>query len=199
MFDSLRCIESLDNQLIIDQNFDRSLANNLTNSLEYNISSSKNSFWIYTDGSLIYKKNDCSMGSSWIQVDEKHELVLREGCAKLNNWPSLTKPELIAIWLALFTISQDSNIYIYSDSAAAIASINKAKSEWRFNKIFKEKNWDTLIKIADLLKAKKLNLELTKVRGHSNNKWNNRADFLAKNATTLIQSTDIYADLNTRK
>ena len=48
------------------------------------------------------------MGSSWIQVDEKHELVLREGCAKLNNWPSSTKPELIAIWLALFTIPQSS-------------------------------------------------------------------------------------------
>ena len=138
------------------------------------------------------------MDSSWIQVDEKHELVLREGCAKLNNWPSSTKPELIAIWLALFTILQGSNIYIYTDSAAAIANVNKAKSKWRFNRIFKEKNWDTLIKIANLLKAKKLNLELTKVRGHSNNKWNDRADFLAKKATTLIQSTDIHADLNTR-
>ena len=50
----------------------------------------------------------------------------------------------------------------------------------------------------DLLKAKKINLELTKVKGHSNNKWNNKADILAKKATTLMQSTNIHADLNTR-
>ncbi|CAG8795657.1 19540_t:CDS:2 [Gigaspora margarita] len=39
---SLQSVESLDNQLIIDQNFDINLANNLVNSLDCNISSSKN-------------------------------------------------------------------------------------------------------------------------------------------------------------
>ena len=195
---SLQSIESIDKQLIIDQNFDINLANNLVSSLECNINSGKNSFQIYTDGSLSQEGNRCNMGSGWVQVDEEHELVLREGFAKLKDWPSSTKPELIAIWLALFTIPTSCHIYIYSDSAAAIASINKIKSEWRFNRVFKEKNWDILIKIADLISAKGVNLELKKVKGHSKNKWNDKADALAKKATTLAQLTDIHADLNTR-
>src|ERR1700752_811768 len=87
---------------------------------------------------------------------------------------------------------------MFSDSVVAIASIEKIKNEWRFNKIFKEKNWDILIKIADLIKAKRINLELKKIKGHSNNKWNDKADTLAKKATLLSHSMNIHLDLKTR-
>ena len=73
--------------------------------------------------------DSCNMGIEWVQVDEKQEKLLWEGFAKLEKWLSSTKPELIAIWLALFTIPTSSNIWIFSDSAAAIASIEKIKSE----------------------------------------------------------------------
>ncbi|CAG8802638.1 34878_t:CDS:2, partial [Gigaspora margarita] len=53
-----------------DQNFNINLANNLVNSLDCNISSGKNSFWIYTNGSLIHEGNKCSMGSGWAQIFE---------------------------------------------------------------------------------------------------------------------------------
>ncbi|RIB19704.1 hypothetical protein C2G38_2245007 [Gigaspora rosea] len=147
-------VESLDNQLIMDQNFDINLVNNLVNSLDCNISSSKNSFWTYTDGSLIHEVNRCL----WVEVGEEHELVLRKNYAKLKNWPSSTKLELIAICKELKHLNQ----------------------------------------IADLIKAKEINLELKKIKGHSNNKWNDKADVLAKKATILVQLTDINADINTR-
>ena len=36
--------------------------------------------------------------------------------AKINNWPSSTRAELAAIFLALLTVPEDSQINIHTDS-----------------------------------------------------------------------------------
>ena len=47
-------------------------------------------------------------------------------------------------------------------------------------KKMKKKNYSLVINIEDIIRIKKIEIELIKVKGHSNNKWNNRADGLAK-------------------
>jgi hypothetical protein len=43
-------------------------------------------------------------------------------------FPSLTKPELIAIWTACLATPNNSTIHLYTDSQASIDSINKFRS-----------------------------------------------------------------------
>ncbi|CAG8733120.1 29579_t:CDS:2, partial [Gigaspora margarita] len=70
-------------------------SNNLVNSLDCNISSGKNSFWIYTDGSLIHEGN-------------RYKLAIIDKAQAYCN-------------MVIFTIPTSCHICIYLDSAAAIA------------------------------------------------------------------------------
>ena len=45
---------------------------------------------------------------------------------------------------------------------------------------FKTKNYSLISQIVDCCKLKRINLELIKVKGHSMNLWNNKADSLTK-------------------
>jgi hypothetical protein len=50
-------------------------------------------------------------------------------------------------------------------------------------KILKKKNAIWIMKIIDLIRTKKIQIELVKVKSHSRNKWNDKADSLAKKGT----------------
>ena len=110
----------------------------------------------------------------------KEEKVLDEGAIGTRNWPSSTKPELLAIWLVLLITPRKRKIKIYTDSAAAISGLNRGKKLKTSRQWIKEKNYDLKRSIIELLEIKELELELVKVKGHSDNKWNNRVDKLAK-------------------
>ena len=69
---------------------------------------------------------------------------------------------------------------IYSDSKAAIDGIQSLKESTSIRDYFKTKNHSLISQIIDCCKTKEINLELIKVKGHSMNKWNDRADKLTK-------------------
>jgi ribonuclease HI len=120
------------------------------------------------------------MGVGWLQIDEEEILVQNQGQIGLRNWPSSTKPELVAIWLALLTIPQGKEVIINSDSAAAIAAIESSREIKNYREWFRQKNSELLKRICDTIQTKEIVLKLNKVKAHAENYWNNRADLLAK-------------------
>jgi ribonuclease HI len=120
------------------------------------------------------------MGVGWVQVDSNKEKVMDEGTISARNWPSSTKAELLAIWYVLLITPRKKKIKIYTDSAAAIAGLNRGKKLKSSKHWIKEKNYNLKRSILELLSLKELELVLVKVKGHSCNKWNDRADKLAK-------------------
>ena len=140
---------------------------------------------IYTDGSLnkllTISNGAFIMGSGWIipQLDIKY------GCAS-THWPSSTKAELIAIWTAILAIPiWITTINIFTDSQAAIDSINKAKTSlWNVRQYTKTPNSMIIEQILRLTRTKIQSLNLIKVKGHSGDLFNNLADDIAKQAAS---------------
>ena len=96
-------------------------------------------------------------------------------------YPSLTKAELVAIFTVLLTIPEYCEVKIFTDSQAAIDGIKKSMDNINYSrKILTLHNHSTLFKILELVQGKSLNLELVKVKGHSEDIFNNQADQLAK-------------------
>jgi len=139
---------------------------------------------IYTDGSMsIEIEGDSSkkrIGIGWIVVNNSSRNSNISFKSRIVNWPSSTRAELGAIWIALLVAPYKANMRIYSDSKAAIDRIWSLKESTSIRDYFKTKNCSLISQIIDCCKTKEINLELIKVKGHSMNKWNDRADKLAK-------------------
>jgi ribonuclease HI len=94
--------------------------------------------------------------------------------------------ELLAIVEALKILEERTEVTLYSDSAYAVNCINqKWYQKWRANGWLTSKkqpveNKDLWEKILQLLT--KHNVTFMKVKGHSDNIYNNRCDQLARNA-----------------
>ena len=73
------------------------------------------------------------MGASWIWLDSDKEVKLVEGKLGFSSWPSSTKAELVAIWLAILIVPKEVDIVINTDSVAAIASLDKELQLEAFN------------------------------------------------------------------
>ena len=138
------------------------------------------------------------MGVGWLQVDSKEEYIIDEGFIGARGWPSSTKAELLAIWCVILIAPSESKIKIYTDSAAVIASIDNTMQYVTNRKRMKKKNYSLIIDIEDTIKTKKIEIELVKVKGHSNNRQNNRADSLAKEGANLQDIDRIVEESVTR-
>jgi ribonuclease HI len=69
------------------------------------------------------------------------------------------------------------------DSNAAIRNISRGLEQIDRMKVLKKKNAIWIMKIIDLINTKNIQIELVKVKSHSKNKWNDKADSLAKKGT----------------
>jgi len=149
----------------------------------------------YTDGSLYKVKSRDEgpdrMGVGILQTDLYKQEVIEEGYARTQNWPSSTKPELLAIWLAVLAIPSKKEIKVFTDSAVAIESIEKGREILTNKQWLKLNNHDLVRSILELAKVKEIHLELEKIKGHSNNKWNDRADSLAKKGASIENRDNI--------
>ncbi|CAB4425258.1 unnamed protein product [Rhizophagus irregularis] len=143
----------------------------------------------YTDGSLmpsiptsVGKQNPnlvyTNMGAAFC-VNNESALSAQ---TNLSLWPSSTRAELVAIFLALLTGPTNAKIRIYTDSQSAIYMINNQHNK-SGRKLLKQTNFLILLKIDILLQEKKMDLELVKVKGHSGDVMNEMVDELAKNTS----------------
>ena len=134
---------------------------------------------IYTDGACSGNPGKGGWAAILIYKGREKEIS--------GNYPETTnnRMELFAIISALLQLKEPCEVTVYSDSAY---SLNPFLEGWIEQ--WQEKNWKTAdkspVKNVDLWKAlllemKKHTVTFVKVKGHSDNEYNNRCDILAKN------------------
>lgn len=131
---------------------------------------------IYTDGAA--KGNPGKGGYGVVMISGKHRKELSCGFKLTTN----NRMELLAVIIALERVKKDgSEIVVYSDSKYVVDAVEK---KWVFNwqkKNFdKKKNPDLWIRFIHVYK--KHSVSFVWVKGHNNNKENERCDFLAVQA-----------------
>ena len=144
---------------------------------------------VYTDGSLQYNYNTQAkdhMSSEWLILNSNNEIAI-QAKEKIDNWPSSTRSELMAILHLILCIPMNRKVTIFTDSKAAIDSINNAlliNTNGRNKaRLWLKQNNSTIVSfIVDLVNSKNISLTLVKVRGHADNIGNNIVDIIAKEA-----------------
>lgn len=135
-------------------------------------------FKIYTDGSSRMSKNSGGIGIVWIKDDK----VIQEYSKGFKNATN-NQMELIAIYIALRSIKKPiDSLEILSDSEYSIGVLTKP---WK-----PKKNIELIAKIkkqiVETQKLVKEPIKWTHVDGHKDNEFNNRADFLATQASDMV-------------
>jgi ribonuclease HI len=133
---------------------------------------------IYTDGAC--SNNPGKGGWAAILLYKGHEKIVSGGYPETTN----NRMELFAIISGLLQLKEKCSVTIYSDSAYAIDPINKGwidswqAKKWRTSSNDPVKNldlWKTL-----LIELNKHEVSFVKVKGHSDNEYNNRCDEIAR-------------------
>ena len=139
---------------------------------------------IYTDGACSGNPGPGGWGAILMYEDVKKEI----SGAKENTTNNIM--EITAVLEALKMLKVECNVKIYSDSAYVVNAFNQG---WIVN--WKKNNWKTSGK--DPVKNKELweeldslvqkhKVEFIKVKGHSDNEYNNRCDYLATSAIKTL-------------
>jgi ribonuclease HI len=124
------------------------------------------------------------MGAAWIQTKGPNPESWH--IAGVENWPSLTRAEVTAIATALLTVPANAKVTIHTDSQVCIDAYNRLNSsspKQTHKRWLREKNWSLWSIIIDTIKKRSIKLEFNKVKAHSGNTYNEKADQLAKQAT----------------
>lgn len=144
---------------------------------------------IYTDGACSGNPGPGGWGVILMHGQNKKELSGGE-TETTNN-----RMELLAVIRGLKTLTKPCNVELYSDSAYVINAFNQnwienwQKSDWKTSSKSPVKNKDLWLDLLSLLKVH--NVKFIKVKGHSDNQFNNRCDELARNEIVKIQKTNI--------
>ena len=148
----------------------------------------------YTDGSLKDRgSEDSKMGSAWLQTaGPKLGSTFQNS---ITDWPSSSKAEATAILTALLTVPENREVEIFTDSQASIDTFIRLQNphpKFTKRKMLKIKNWSIWTKIKETIQGKGLKVQLAKVKAHSGNYLNEKADQLAKEALSkpLLRFTD---------
>lgn len=139
---------------------------------------------IYTDGACSGNPGPGGWGAILMYKDYKKEI---SGAKKdtTNNVMELT-----AVIEALKLLKFPCNVQLYSDSAYVVNAFlqnwvkNWQKNNWKTadKKDVKNKElWQELIELTNIH-----NIEFIKVKGHSDNEFNNRCDEMARNAINTL-------------
>lgn len=138
---------------------------------------------IYTDGACRGNGNENSIGAFgivFLYSDIKKEV--KQAFRNTTN----NIMELTAVIQALSMLKERCNIKLYSDSAYVVNAVNQKwiknwqKNGWKNAKKEPVKNRELWEKLIQLLEVQ--NVEFIKVKGHSDNEYNNRCDELANEA-----------------
>ncbi|PKY59655.1 hypothetical protein RhiirA4_482588 [Rhizophagus irregularis] len=153
-----------------------------------------NPIQFYTDGSYQndFLNTEAPMGYGWTT---SNLMVNLTHSGSLKFFPSSTKAEVMAILTALIVSPPKCDVFIYTDSQAAIDAFHKSKNlysispRW-FNKINNNILWSAIHHIIEQLSLK---VKFIKVSGkaHSGDHFNDQADALAKAERLILTPTTI--------
>ena len=144
---------------------------------------------IYTDGACSGNPGPGGWGVILMHGQNKKELSGGETDTTNNRM------ELLAVIRGLKTLTKPCDVELYSDSAYVINAFNQnwienwQKNDWKTSSKSPVKNKDLWLELLSLLKVH--NVKFIKVKGHSDNQFNNRCDELARNEIVKIQKTNI--------
>ena len=146
---------------------------------------------IYTDGAA--KGNPGKGGYGIVLLSGKHRKELSEGFRLTTN----NRMELLAVIVALESIKKaGEEIVVYSDSKYVVDAVEKKwLFSWEKTNFKKKKNPDLWIRFLKVFRVHKVSFIW--VKGHANNKENERCDTLAVEAAekTSLQ-TDFWYEEN---
>lgn len=140
---------------------------------------------IYTDGAC--SGNPGPGGFAAILIYKGIEKEISDYEINTTN----NRMEMMAIICGLEYLKEPCEVTIYSDSAYVVNSINNKwvyswqKNNWIKSDKEKVKNielWERILKQLEIH-----NVKFVKVKGHSNNKYNNRCDKLAVEASKKVK------------
>ena len=131
---------------------------------------------IYTDGSA--KGNPGNGGYGIVMISGDHRRELQQGFRLTTN----NRMELLAVIIALESVKKENSVItIYSDSKYVIDSVEKKwVFGWEKKNFNKKKNPDLWIRFLKIYR--KQEVSFIWVKGHANNKENERCDTLAVQA-----------------
>lgn len=135
---------------------------------------------IYTDGACSGNPGPGGYGAILIYNDVEKEISGGE----LNT--TNNKMEMMGVIKALELLKEKCDVEVYSDSSYVVNSINQKwvyswkKNNWVKSNKSKAKNIDLWERMLELISYH--NVKFIKVKGHSDNKYNNRCDALAVEA-----------------
>lgn len=134
----------------------------------------------YTDGSC---QGNPGPGGFGVVVLDDNENLITTYSERANNTTN-NRMELSAIlWAFLKYGSKDKTLTVYSDSAYCVNTLTNWIFSWEKNNWKKANNQppENLDLIKPFFNYLQLgnNIQLKKVKGHAQNKWNNMADQLA--------------------
>lgn len=139
---------------------------------------------IYTDGACSGNPGPGGWGSILICKER-----LKEISGALNNTTN-NAMELTAVIEALKMLKFKCNVKLYSDSAYVVNAFNQKwicgwlKNGWKNSSKEPVKNKELWEELYELTKVH--NIEFIKVKGHADNKYNNRCDELARKAISTL-------------
>ncbi len=135
---------------------------------------------IYTDGACSGNPGPGGWGAILMYNETSKEI------SGANKDTTNNIMEITAVLEALKLLKEECEVKIYSDSAYVVNAFNQG---WIYN--WKKNNWKTAskepVKNQELWEelyslVQKHKVEFIKVKGHSDNEYNNRCDFLATSA-----------------
>jgi len=134
------------------------------------------SITVYTDGSA--KGNPGNGGYGIVMMGGGHRKELKQGFRLTTN----NRMELLAVIVALESIkTEGSSVTIYSDSKYVVNAVEKKwVFGWESKNFNKKKNPDLWIRFLKIYRKQKVSFIW--VKGHANNKENERCDDLAVQA-----------------
>jgi ribonuclease HI len=142
--------------------------------------SSSSRLEFYTDGSLIRQNSlDSNLSCAFIQT--YGFAVPTTFCAQLENFPSSTKAETVAILLSLLVAPASCAVSIFTDSQAAIDIFGHVTSTNLTSRLLLKHHqsfiWNM---IRDVVTTNHLDVSLVKVKAHSKHYFNDQVDALAR-------------------
>ena len=131
---------------------------------------------IYTDGSA--KGNPGNGGYGIVMISGKHRRELNQGYRLTTN----NRMELLAVIVSLESVKKEGLVItVYSDSKYVINAVEKKwVFGWEKKNFKKKKNPDLWIRFLKIYRKQKVSFVW--VKGHANNKENERCDVLAVQA-----------------